>query len=96
VDPSNRARTPTKQRPAVQSDDDGDKKPSLSIKEAIALRRAEAKKAQSSSSSGGLGNLGSLEDSLPVPTQQPEEEDLLGRLPLRETIEKARSTGGSP
>lgn len=97
ADPGNRARTPTKQRPAAAQPelDDGDKKPPLSIKEAIALRRAEAKKAQTPSSAGGLRSLGSLEDALPVPTQQPEEEDLLGRLPLRETIEKARSTGES-
>ncbi|KAH6890109.1 leucine-rich repeat-containing protein 40 [Coprinopsis sp. MPI-PUGE-AT-0042] len=87
------ARTPTKQRPIDLPEDDAEKKPALSIKEAIALRRAEAKKAQASSSAGGLSNLGALEDALPVPTQQPEEEDLLGRLPLRETIEKARSTG---
>ncbi|KAF9450048.1 L domain-like protein [Macrolepiota fuliginosa MF-IS2] len=68
--------------------------PSVSIREAIALKRAEAKKAQARSGGGGLDTMSMLEDELPphaIPTQ--EEEDLLGRASLRETIEKARSTG---
>ncbi|CAA7269657.1 unnamed protein product [Cyclocybe aegerita] len=66
--------------------------PALSIKEAIALKRAEAKKAQEKAGSGGLDNLGSLEDALPDAPKQ-EEDDLLGRLTVRDTIESARSTG---
>jgi hypothetical protein len=66
----------------------------ISIKEAIALKRAEAKKAQERGARGGLDSMGSLEDALPANTQPAEEDaDLLGRLPLREAIEKARSTG---
>jgi len=35
----------------------------------------------------------SLEDASPLPPPKQEEEDILGRLPIRETIERARSTG---
>lgn len=63
---------------------------SLSIKEAIALRRAEAKKTQLKAPSNDFI---SLEDASPVPVPQKEEEDILGRWPIRETIERARSTG---
>ncbi|KAG6917509.1 hypothetical protein DXG01_002256 [Tephrocybe rancida] len=62
----------------------------LSIKEAIALRRAEAKKAQSKVNTNDFI---SLEDASPVPVPKKEEEDILGRWPVRETIERARSTG---
>lgn len=56
------------------------------------MKRAEAKKALSKSSSGS--GLGALEESLPdVASKQQEDEDLLGRLSVRETIEQARSTG---
>ncbi|KAJ2912254.1 hypothetical protein MD484_g8167, partial [Candolleomyces efflorescens] len=66
----------------------------ISIKEAIALKRAEAKKAQEKVARAGLDSMGSLEDALPANTQPAEEDaDLLGRLPLREAIEKSRSTG---
>ncbi|KAG6830036.1 hypothetical protein H0H92_002454 [Tricholoma furcatifolium] len=61
----------------------------LSIKEAIALKRAEAKKAQLK---GNFNEQVPLEDASPVPVPQKEEEDLLGRWPLRESIERARST----
>ncbi|KAG6841487.1 hypothetical protein C0991_010675 [Blastosporella zonata] len=61
----------------------------LSIKEAIALRRAEAKKAQSKINPNDFL---SLEDASPVPVPQKKEEDVLGRWPIRETIERARST----
>ncbi|KAF9040779.1 hypothetical protein BJ165DRAFT_1492104 [Panaeolus papilionaceus] len=69
--------------------------PALSIKEAIALKRAEAKKAQQKNAGGGgLGDLSTLEDALPeLSGPKPEEEDLLGRLPTRDTIDRARSTG---
>lgn len=69
--------------------------PSMSVREAIALKRAEVKKAQAKSSGrGGFDAMSSLQDALPPhanPAQQ--EEDLLGRATLRETIDKARSTG---
>ncbi|KAF8185179.1 leucine-rich repeat-containing protein 40 [Pholiota molesta] len=64
----------------------------LSIKEAIALKRAEAKKATGKSSGGGLDDLSTLEDALST-TADKEDDDLLGRLSVRETIEQARSTG---
>lgn len=70
--------------------------PALSIKEAIALKRAEAKKAQAKIGGGGgsrgLEDVGDLADALPE-VKALEEEDLLGRLPIRDTIEQARSTG---
>jgi hypothetical protein len=64
----------------------------LSLKEVIALKRAEAKKGQAKAANGPLDNFESLEDALPnAPSKQ--EEDILGRLSVRETIERARSTG---
>ena len=66
--------------------------PSMSLKEVIALRRAEAKKAQAKPG-GGLDNFVGLEDALPTANKHEEEEDILGRLPVRDTIEQARSTG---
>jgi hypothetical protein len=65
----------------------------MSLREQIALKRAEAKKAQVKSGDG-LESMLSMEDALP-PHANPvgEEEDLLGRATLREAIEKARSTG---
>ncbi|KAK0205057.1 hypothetical protein DFS33DRAFT_1258549 [Desarmillaria ectypa] len=64
--------------------------PPLSIREAIALKRAEAKKAKGA---GGSGNLGFLEDANPIASKVAPEEDLLGRLSVKETVERARSTG---
>lgn len=64
----------------------------LSLKEVIALKRAEAKKEQSKAGNGSLDSFASLEDTLPnAPNKQ--EDDILGRLSVRETIEKARNTG---
>ncbi|KAJ3516583.1 hypothetical protein NMY22_g14174 [Coprinellus aureogranulatus] len=92
--PTARATTPTRRpKSEVEESATDTRTPALSIKEAIALKRAEAKKAQQSKS-GGLGDMTTLEDALPTNHREVEEEpDLLGRLPLRETIEKARSTG---
>lgn len=85
--------TPTK--PPVK-DDAPPPLPTLSVKEAIALKRAEAKKAQKSSAGGGLSSFaGDLEDAVPTVAPVAEEEDLLGRLSVRETIERGRSTGES-
>ncbi|KAK7048204.1 hypothetical protein R3P38DRAFT_2867969 [Favolaschia claudopus] len=64
----------------------------LSIKEAIALKRAEAKKTQTRGAPSPLDNLGSLADAIPdVPPA--EDDDILGRPPLRQTIEQAKTTG---
>jgi hypothetical protein len=64
----------------------------LSIKEVIALKRAEAKKSQPKAGNGSLDSFATLEDALPnAPDKQ--EDDILGRLSVRETIEKARNTG---
>lgn len=68
---------------------------SMSVREAIARKRAEVKKAQArSGESDGFDTMSSLQDALPPhvnPAQQ--EEDVLGRATLKETIDKARSTG---
>lgn len=64
----------------------------LSLKEVIALKRAEAKKEQSKATSGPLDSFESLEDALPN-TPNKQEDDILGRLSVRETIERARDTG---
>ncbi|KAJ7757733.1 hypothetical protein DFH07DRAFT_742106 [Mycena maculata] len=91
-----RPKTPSKpsSKPYTESDFGPDKKsvpemPQLSIKEAIALKRAEAKKAQQTT--GPLDNFAGLEDA--IPNAAPPEDDILGRPPLRETIERAKSTG---
>lgn len=54
------------------------------------MKRAEAKKTKGI---GGSGHLGSLEDANPIASNVAPEEDLLGRLSVKETIERARSTG---
>ncbi|KAG1814486.1 hypothetical protein EV424DRAFT_1630380 [Suillus variegatus] len=80
--------------PPVENEPPVPKTP-LSIKEAVALRRAEAKKAISTSlglgNSAGFGEFENLED---VNPKKNEEETLdLGRWSVKETIERARSTG---
>ncbi|THU97663.1 outer arm dynein light chain 1 [Dendrothele bispora CBS 962.96] len=71
--------------------------PTMSIKEQIALKRAEAKKAMTARSGGGdgggLNDMSSLEDAIPGTPPPPPEEDILGRWSVRETIERARSSG---
>ncbi|KAL4066862.1 hypothetical protein J3A83DRAFT_4098085 [Scleroderma citrinum] len=74
------------------------KTPALSIKEAIALKRAEAKKAavKSSSSGGNFDTFEGLEDATPGSLSAKKEEDdtlELGRWSVKETIDRARSTG---
>lgn len=69
-------------------------KASISIKEAIALKRAEAKKANLNKPTGGnLDDFTGLEDADPNRLNEKESVDELGRLSLKETIERARSTG---
>lgn len=90
--PVARAVTPVKSK--VEASEVVPQTPSvpLSIKEVIALKRAEARKGQSKAANGPLDSFESLEDALPnAPDKQ--EDDILGRLSVRETIEKARSTG---
>ncbi|KAG1722218.1 uncharacterized protein EDB91DRAFT_1175022 [Suillus paluster] len=71
----------------------------LSIKEVIALKRAEARKAVSTSSAGlgtsaSFGDFENLEDADPIAAKKKEEEaPELGRWSVKETIERARSTG---
>ena len=68
----------------------------MSIREAIALKRAEAKKSGSKGASGsGLDSFGGLEDALLSETKKNEEDDIveLGRWSVKETIERGRSTG---
>lgn len=70
-------------------------RPQLSIREQIALRRAEAKKAQTPDvgSAGGF-DLGSFEDALLEPANKKNEDEIdLGRWSVKETIERARSSG---
>ncbi|OSC97686.1 L domain-like protein [Trametes coccinea BRFM310] len=70
-------------------------KPQLSIREQIALRRAEAKKlAAKSSSPAASGDFVGLEDASPETFNQPPAVDVdLGRWSIKETIERARSSG---
>lgn len=68
-------------------------KPKLSLKEQIALKRAEqqrksARSASPAISPGGLPEI----DQFPI-TQAPSEDDILGRLSVRETIDRARVSG---
>ncbi|KAJ7764784.1 hypothetical protein B0H16DRAFT_1310364 [Mycena metata] len=69
----------------------------LTIKEAIALKRAQAKKAEKAHTSNNapspLDDFSSLADANPFPPPPAEDEDILGRPPLRDTIERAKSTG---
>jgi hypothetical protein len=90
--PGARAATPVKSK--IEASEVVPQTPSvpLSIKEVIALKRAEAKKGQAKAANGPLDSFESLEDALPnAPSKQ--EDDILGRLSVRETIERARSTG---
>lgn len=84
-------------RTAAVVDDPPSQKPQLSIREQIALKRAEAKKAQSATSrNDGLDDFTTLEDALPtVGKKQNEDEVDLGRWSVKETIERARNSGRS-
>ncbi|KAI9000483.1 hypothetical protein BD414DRAFT_406542 [Trametes punicea] len=70
-------------------------KPQLSIREQIALKRAEAKKAVAKTSSlGASGDFAGLENASPdTYSQQPPIAIDLGRWSIKETIERARSSG---
>ncbi|KAJ3843949.1 hypothetical protein EV361DRAFT_361034 [Lentinula raphanica] len=88
-----RSNGPTSSKLAIK-DDPPMPVPTLSIKEAIALKRAEAKKAQERTRNTPLDDLSSLENAIPSVSGIPaEEEDALGRWSVRETIERGRSSG---
>ena len=98
-----RARTPTtpaksparKVRPLPPEDDvpPTPAKPQLSIREQIALKRAEVKKV---TKSPVVGEFEGLENASPHTYNQPVEVDVdLGRWSIKETIERARSSGMS-
>jgi hypothetical protein len=73
------------------------KVPAMSMKEAIALKRAEAKKAMAAQKAfaacGGPSASGGMEDASQNAWAYTVEGDGLGRLSIRETIERARSSG---
>ena len=88
--------TPSKSlRRAQPQDQPPVPKTPVNIREAIALKRAEVKKTERASSScrngGTSDDLTALDDALP--TKKEEDVDELGRWSVRETIERARSTG---
>lgn len=67
---------------------------SVSIREQIALRRAEAKKATGKGlSASTLDDLGGLEEALPTSPNAVDDVIDLGRWSVKETIERARTTG---
>lgn len=76
----------TEEEPATPS-----KAPALSVKEAIALKRAEAKKAITAQKTTAM-HVG-IEDASPLGGGAAEDDDDLGRLSVRETIQRARSSG---
>ncbi|KAI0706998.1 hypothetical protein C8Q76DRAFT_816931 [Earliella scabrosa] len=69
-------------------------KPQLSIREQIALKRAEVKKVVKTSPVNGNGEFAGLEDASPQTYKAPEPDVVdLGRWSIKETIERARSSG---
>ncbi|KAI0043998.1 RNI-like protein [Auriscalpium vulgare] len=95
--PTARSRTQSTPRPFMRSaeEDTIPKVPQLSVKEAIALKRAEAKKAMAAAgaSRGAAHPLDGLQDSSPDTWGAPEPEVEIGRWSVRETIERAQNTG---
>ncbi|EMD31531.1 hypothetical protein CERSUDRAFT_100387 [Gelatoporia subvermispora B] len=72
-------------------------KPTLSIREQIALKRAEAQKSSAQSKpsrNDDAFGFGGLEDALPTVKRQVVDQDVdLGRWSVKETIERARTSG---
>ena len=86
-------RTPTKAAPPDVEPSEELKTPRLSIREEIALMRAKkAAASKAAPKSTGLDTFEGLEDALPDVKQEEENVDL-GRWSVKETIERARSTG---
>ncbi|THG99022.1 hypothetical protein EW026_g3266 [Hermanssonia centrifuga] len=76
----------------VVEEDPAPKTPAISLKEQIALRRAEAKKAAMKSATPQPSDFEGLEEA--APTKESSEDAIdLGRWSVKETIERARSTG---
>jgi hypothetical protein len=66
----------------------------VDIREAIALKRAEAKKALNKiAGEDNMNSFQGLEDAIVTNKEQNDDIVELGRWPLRETIERARNTG---
>ncbi|TFY64133.1 hypothetical protein EVJ58_g2832 [Rhodofomes roseus] len=88
-------KSPVLRRPSpAKAESPEPNRPQLSIREQIALRRAEAKKSQTTQPGGSNGfDLGGLEEALPTKKQSTEDEIDLGRWSVKETIERARSSG---
>ncbi|KAH9053798.1 L domain-like protein [Lactarius vividus] len=99
--PSDRTRTksatkaPPRPRPTEQEPVTPSKAPALSLKEAIALKRAEAKKALAAQKStiAHVSSAGVEGASPSTWGGAAADDDDLGRLSVRETIERARSSG---
>ncbi|KAH8991268.1 hypothetical protein EDB92DRAFT_1946063 [Lactarius akahatsu] len=99
--PSDRTRTksttkaPPRSRPTEQEPVTPSTAPALSLKEAIALKRAEAKKALAAQKSTAMHvSSAGIEDASPSTWgAATADDDDLGRLSVRETIERARSSG---
>ncbi|KAF7793723.1 hypothetical protein EIP86_004839 [Pleurotus ostreatoroseus] len=88
--PSKRTAKPVEDEPLTP------KTPTLSIREQIALKRAEAKKAVTTSTPSNRlsSEFSGLEDAVPTGKVTPEDNAVdLGRWSIKETIERARSTG---
>lgn len=68
-------------------------KPKLSLKEQIALKRAEQQKKTARSVSPAISPGGLPEIDQFSLTQAPAEDDILGRLSVRESIDRARASG---
>ncbi|KAF8514885.1 hypothetical protein BU17DRAFT_94151 [Hysterangium stoloniferum] len=91
--PAARARSPAKAPPRPPSPPKSPSAPALSLREAIALKRAEAKKAQAQSGSK-LFDCEPLVGSIPGKAQlQIDEEVDLSRWSIKDSIERARSSG---
>ena len=99
--PSARQASPTpKRRPVAKvlaEEEPEPQKEKLSLKEQIALRRAEAKKAGQNTESAPPGEpagFGIDDDPLALNSKNVEDDtDSMGRWSIRETIERARSSG---
>lgn len=68
-------------------------KPKLSLKEQIALKRAEQQKKSARVASPAISPGGLSEFDPPSIPQAPADDDILGRLSVRETVDRARLSG---
>ncbi len=84
-------KSPARKTQPLPPEDDAPPKPQLSIREQIALKRAEVKKVTKSPVAANFEGLG---DASPQAFKQPVEHDVdLGRWSIKETIERGRSSG---